>query len=75
MKRGNRNPPDCPVEGHCGAKHGPQECAALFVVRMAVAAAQAQLAAYALAIDDPQPGMVEAADLLDAARAALDGAP
>jgi hypothetical protein len=38
-------------------------------------AAQAQLDAYALATDDPLPGTVEAADWLDAARAALDGSP
>ncbi len=63
------------ADGHCGAKHSPQECAALFLARVALDAAQAQLGAYALATDDPHPGMVEAADLLDSARAALDGAP
>lgn len=30
---------------------------------------------YALATDSPEPGIVEAADLLDAARAALAGSP
>lgn len=63
------------ANGHCGAQHSPQEVAALFLARVAMDAAKAQLDAYALATVDPHPGVVEAADLLDAARAGLDGAP
>lgn len=63
------------AESHRAAQHSPQEAQALFLARVAMDAAQAQLEAYALATNDPRPGSVEAADLLDAARAALDGAP
>jgi hypothetical protein len=62
------------AEGHCGAQHTPHESAPLFLARVAIDAARVQLNAYALATDDPLPGTVEAADLLDAARAALNGA-
>ena len=41
----------------------------------AMDAAAEHFDAYALATDDPAPGTVEAADLLDAARDALAGAP
>ena len=63
------------AQGVGGLQHSPQATAALFATRVAIQAAQAQLDAYALTTDDPPDGMVEAADLLDAARAALDGAP
>ena len=41
--------------------------AAHYLARVAVEAAREQMDALALATDDPPPGMVEAADLLDAA--------
>ena len=43
--------------------------------RRALDEARQLLALYAMATDAPEWGTVEAADLLDAARAALDGAP
>lgn len=54
--------------GRCGTQDSPQGVAALFLACVAMDAAQAQLEAYALDTDDPHPGTVEAADLLDAAR-------
>jgi hypothetical protein len=51
----------CPVE----------QANAHFLAVAAIDAARAQLARYALATDWPPLGMVEASDLLDAARAAL----
>jgi hypothetical protein len=87
MRPANRNPlipaslaadgmkgADARANGHCGAQHTPHESAPLFLARVAIDAARVQLNAYALATDDPLPGTVEAADLLDAARAALNGA-
>jgi hypothetical protein len=62
-------------EDGSGAEHSPCGASALFLARVVMDAAQAQLDAYALATDDPLPGTVEAADWLDAARAALDGSP
>ena len=41
----------------------------------AMDAAQAQLDRYALATHDPEPGVVEAADPLDAAGAVMEGTP
>lgn len=46
---------------------------ALFLARVALDAALAQLSAYALTTDAPLSGAVEAADLLEAARVALAG--
>jgi hypothetical protein len=66
---------DAKTLGPCEAKHSPQPCGARFLALSAMDAAQAQLDRYALATDDPEPGVVEAADLLDAARAALAGTP
>ena len=43
-------------------------------VLIALDASREQLDRYALATDQPEPGIVEAADLLDAARAAMAGA-
>lgn len=54
-----------------GMKHSADEASALFLALAATDAAQAQLGRYALATDDSEPGIVEAADLLDAAHAAL----
>ena len=66
---------DAKTLGPCDAKHSPQTCAARFLALSAMDAAQAQLDRYALVTDDPAPGVVEAADLLDAARAAMEGTP
>ena len=55
------------ADGHCGAKHSLHRCAPLFLARVAIDAARMQLDACALATDDPLPGTVEAADLLEAA--------
>lgn len=49
--------------------------AALLLAQVATDAARSQLDRYALESDTPALGVVEAADLLDAARAALAGAP
>ena len=48
-----------------------QEGAALFLALIALDAARDQLDCYARLTDEPQPGTVEAADLLDAARDAM----
>lgn len=66
---------DARADGHCGAQHSRQEAGALFLARVALDAALAQLDAYALLTDAPRAGTIEAADLLEAARAALAGAP
>ena len=57
------------------AKHNPEAACAVILARVAMDAAQTQLQRYALATDDPEPGIPEAAYLLDAALAAMDGAP
>ena len=62
---------------YCAPKRGtPVHCmaeqaSARFLAVAAIDAARAQLARYALATDWPPLGMVEASDLLDAARTAL----
>ena len=48
-----------------------QEGAALVLALIALDAARDQLDCYARLTDEPEPGTVEAADLLDAARAAM----
>lgn len=45
------------------------------LARFAVGIACLALDRYALATDAPEPGIVEAADLLEAARAVMDGRP
>ena len=50
---------------------GAREAAALFLALIALDAARDQLDCYARLTDEPQPGAVEAADLLDAARDAM----
>lgn len=55
------------AEIYCTAQHSSQGCAEPFLARVAIDAAQAQLGAYALATDGPQPGTVEARNPLDAA--------
>ena len=61
------------------AASNPQDTAAMALARIlavsAMDAARERLEAYALATDDPAPDMVDAADLLDAARDALAGLP
>ena len=66
---------DAKTLGPCEAKHSRQTCAARFLALSAMDAAQTQLERYAVATEDPEPGVVEAADLLDAARAAMAGTP
>ena len=51
--------------------HSPQQAAALSLVLSAMDTARTQLDRYALVTDTPAWGVVEAADLLDAARAVL----
>jgi hypothetical protein len=57
------------------AQHTAQMASARILAACAIDAARAQLDRYALATDAPDPGMVDAADLIDAARDAMDGAP
>jgi hypothetical protein len=59
--------------GHCEAQHTPSELPLRHLALFAVELAQEQLARYAVATDDPEPGIVEAADLLDAAAQCLVG--
>lgn len=62
---------------YCAPKKGAavhrtaEQASAHFLAVAAIDGARAQLARYALATDWPPLGMVEASDLLDAARAAL----
>lgn len=55
------------AQGPCETQDSAQAMAAHYLARVAVQAAQAQLDRYALATDDPAPGVAEAADLLDTA--------
>ena len=55
-------------------KHNAEAACAAILARVAMDAARSQLDRYALAIDDPRPGIPEASGLLDAALAAMDGA-
>ncbi len=66
---------DAKALGPCGAKDNPQATTARLLALAATDAAREQLDRYALATDDPEPGIVDAADLLDAARAAMAGTP
>lgn len=63
------------ASGPCRVKHSDQTAAALLLAQVATDAARAQLDRYALETDTPAHGVVEASDLLDAARAAMVGAP
>ena len=60
---------------HSEDKHNPDAMSAAILARVAMDAAQTQLDRYALATDEPAPGIPEAADLLDAALASMAGAP
>lgn len=53
--------------GPCGAQDTPQAASARILALSATNAARGQLDRYAQATDTPAPGVVEAADLLDAA--------
>lgn len=57
------------------AKHTPHAAELRILALSGLDNVRALLARYALLTDSPALGMVEAADLLDAARAALDGTP
>lgn len=60
-----------------GTRRGGQSAGfrGVVIARVAVQGAAAQLDAYARTTDFPPAGIVEAADLLDVAVSALDGAP
>lgn len=86
MKRPNKNPltPDSlAADGMQGAganavsvgsaEHSPTGHVALLAAAALMDAAADYFHACALETDDPRPGVVEAADLLDAARAVLAG--
>jgi hypothetical protein len=62
---------DAKAANQCREQHRPQDVAALFLARVALDAARAQLDLYALTTDDPLPGLVDAADHLDAGATAL----
>lgn len=57
------------------AKHTPHAAEVRILALSGLDGVRALLARYALMTDTPALGMVEAADLLDAARAAMDGTP
>ncbi|CAD1792530.1 MULTISPECIES: hypothetical protein [Xanthomonas] len=59
--------------GRLGASRDYTMEAALYLAAVAMEAAQAQLEAWARLTDEPHWAVVDAADLLDAARAALEG--
>ena len=59
----------------CEAEHTPHAAELRILALSGLDDVRALLARYALLTDTPALGMVEAADLLDAARAALDGTP
>lgn len=63
------------AQGPCGAQDNPQATAARILALTATDAARGQLDRYALATDDPEAGIVEAADLLDAVAHCLTRAP
>jgi hypothetical protein len=57
---------DAKALGPCDAEHSP-----LVLALSAIDAAREQLGRYALATDDPLPGVIDAADWIDAAMLAL----
>lgn len=64
---GNRGFSNCAdIEDGSGEEHSPLQMTALFPARVASDAAQAQLDLYAHTTDDSLPGLVDAADHLDA---------
>lgn len=58
-------------ESDSGAKHSPQEAQALFLALSAINTAREHLDRYAVDTDTPAQGVVEAADLLEAAADSL----
>ena len=60
--------------GQCEREHSAGHTAARMLVLSAIDTAREHLGCYALANDDPEPGMVDAADLLDAAARCLASA-
>ncbi len=58
-----------------GTKHNPTLASARLLAVCAINAARQQLDRYAQETDNPDPAMVDAADLLDAASDALAGVP
>ncbi|MCE4510321.1 hypothetical protein [Xanthomonas hortorum] len=72
-----RSPREAGNVAQAGGLSAPRDYtkgAAICLAAGAMEAARRQLEVYALQTDEPSPGIVEAADLLDAARAVLDGA-
>lgn len=61
------------ARARCGAEHTATEPTPRELALFAVELGRDQLARHAFATDDPEPGMVEAADLLDAAADYLRG--
>ena len=59
--------------GRLGASRDYTMAAALYLASVAMEAAQAQLEAWARLTDEPHWAVVDAADLLNAARAVLEG--
>lgn len=59
------------AQGPCEVKHSPHDCIPLFLAVVAMDAALEQLDRYAMATDEPAWGVVDAADMLDAARDAM----
>lgn len=57
---------DAKTRGPCESKHS-----SLVLALSAIDVARQQLDSYALATDDPAPGVIDAADLIDAAMQAL----
>ena len=58
----------------CRAEHSPNAAMTRLLVLSAIEIARKHLDSYALATDDPKPGMADAADLLDAAADCLASA-
>ena len=56
---------------HCRRDDTPSEAVALLFTRAGIYSGQQWLGRYSLLTDDPAPGTVEAADLIDAAADAL----
>lgn len=63
--------PGAKASGRCRRDNTPGEAVALLFLRAAIFSAQQWAGRYSLMTDDPAPGTVEAADLVDAAADAL----
>lgn len=62
---------DAKALGPCEAEHSLLVTACMFLALSAIDAARQQLDRYALATDDPAPGVIDAADCIEAAMLAL----